>query len=99
MGDEFKKPISINYLKSKPYFGSFNGVSFALLKKEDKLEAYVYPGPFSFEKTPEEDKQKAEFEFSDQGYDEATDWMSRRLKEYEIIPHGKRFALNNINKG
>ena len=94
----FDKPISINYIKLQPYFGSYNGISFALIKKEEKLEAYLYPGPFGFDATPDEKKQKAEFEFSDSGYDEAVSWMNEHLGDYEIVPHGKRFSLKEINK-
>ena len=94
----FEKPISINYLKLQPYFGSYNGTSFALIKKEDKLEAYLYPGPFGFDATPDEKKLKQEFEFSDTGYAEAVAWMDEHYKDYEIVPHGKRYALDQINR-
>ena len=79
----FEKPISINYLKLQPYFGSYNGTSFALIKKEDKLEAYLYPGPFGFDATPDEKKLKQEFEFSDTGYAEAVAWMDEHYKDYD----------------
>ena len=95
----FKEPISINYLKLQPYFGSYNGVSFALIKKDEKLEAYLYPGPFSFDATPDEKKLKAEFEFGKEGYEEAVAWMNGHFSEFEIIPHGKRFSLEEISKG
>ena len=87
----FEKPISINYLKLQPYFGSYNGTSFALIKKEDKLEAYLYPGPFGFDATPDEKKLKQEFEFSDTGYAEAVAWMDEHYKDYEnilVVSHG-----------
>ena len=95
----FEKPISINYIKLQPYYGSFNGISFALIKKEEKLEAYLYPGPFGFDAVPDEKKLKAEFEFSTEGYDEAVVWMNEHFGDFEIIPHGKRFSLEEISKG
>ncbi len=95
----FKEPISINYIKLQPYFGSYNGISFALIKKEEKLEAYLYPGPFGFDATPDEKKLKAEFEFSKEGYEQAVSWMDEHFGEFEIIPHGKRFSLEEISKG
>ena len=94
----FEKPISINYIKLQPYYGSYNGTSFALIKKDDKLEAYLYPGPFGFDATPDEKKQKAEFEFSDAGYEEALLWMNEHFGDYEFVPHGNRFKLEEINK-
>ena len=107
---DFEKPISINFLKMQPYFGSYNGVSFALIKKEikiedkdkeeklTKLEAYLYPLPFGFDATPEERKLKAEFDFSDEGYDQAVAWMNEHFADFEFVPHGKRFAFGTINK-
>ena len=104
---DFNKPISINYIKLQPYFGSYNGVSFALIKKEGKedqedkktvLEAYLYPLPFGFDATPDEKKLKSEFEFSDEGYDKAVKWMNEHFGDFNYVPHGKRFSLGSINQ-
>ena len=87
----FEKPISINYIKLQPYYGSYNGVSFALIKNEEVLEAYLYPAPYCFDATPDEKKLKAEFEFGDNGYEQAVAWMNEHFGDFEFIPHGKRF--------
>ncbi len=94
----FEKPISINFIKMQDYYGSYEGVSFAFKKKDDRLEAYLYPAPFSFDATPDEKKLKTEFEFSDNGYAEAVAWMNEHFRDFEFIPHGKRFALDSISK-
>ena len=94
----FEKPISINYIKLQPYFGSYNGTSFALMKKEDKLEAYLYPYPFGFDATPDEKKLKGEFEFSDSGYEEAVAWMKDHMDDFKTAPHGMRYSLNSETK-
>lgn len=94
----FEKPISINFIKMQDYYGSYEGVSFAFKKMDDRLEAYLYPAPFSFDATPDEKKLKTEFEFSDNGYAEAVAWMNEHFKDFEFIPHGKRFALDSISK-
>ena len=98
MSNTFEKPISINYIKLKPYFGSFNGISFAFKKNEEILEAYLYPAPFSFDNTPDEKKLKSEFEFSEEGYAEAVAWMNDHFSDFEYIPHGKRYTIDSINK-
>ena len=94
----FEKPISINFIKMQDYYGSYEGVSFAFKKKDDRLEAYLYPAPFSVDATPDEKKLITEFEFSDNGYAEAVAWMNEHFKDFEFIPHGKRFALDSISK-
>lgn len=40
-----------------------------------KLRAYVWPGPFCFEKTPDRYKQSEEFEYSEDGLDAAYKWV------------------------
>lgn len=97
MSNTFEKPISINYIKKANYYGSYEGVSFALIKNEDKLEAYLYPPPFCFDKTPEEKKLKEEFEFSEEGYEKAVTWMNSHFEDFDHIPHGKRFTIDSIN--
>lgn len=42
-----------------------------------KLMATIWPGPFSFENTPDEKKQKNIAEFSDAGLQELVDWMNQ----------------------
>lgn len=45
-------------------------------KKEKKLQATVWPGPFSSENTPDEKKQKLIADFSEEGLLELVDWMN-----------------------
>ena len=95
----FEKPISINYIKKAPYFGSFEGISFAFVKKdEDTLEAYLYQGPYNFDTTPEEKKLKAEFKFSNEGYEQAIAWMNEHFRDYKKVPHGRRFDIKSIEE-
>ena len=94
----FEKPISINYIKKAPYFGSFEGVSFAFVKNEDKLEAYLYQGPYNFDTTPEEKKLKAGFEFSNEGYEQAIAWMNEHFGKKKKVPHGRRFDIKSIEE-
>lgn len=68
--------LSINFLKKENYSGSYDGMRFYLLKAEDKLRACIYPEPWCFEKTPQEDKTWEEFPFSAEGLKEALDWIN-----------------------
>ena len=42
-------------LKKMPYSGSYHGMRYYLTVEDNVLKTYVYPEPFCFEKTPEED--------------------------------------------
>ena len=41
----------------------------------------IYPEPYCFEKTPEEEKQAKEFPFTNEGFDEAVAWMNQEYEE------------------
>lgn len=45
--------------------------------KVNVLAVYIWPEPFAFEKTSEELKERAEFEFSRNGQNEALEWLNQ----------------------
>ncbi len=74
--------ISLNYIKKERYTGSSDGVRFLLEKKkaeeeggEDRILTCTWPEPFSFEVTANEKKQFRDFPFSQEGLDEAVDYL------------------------
>jgi len=71
------------YYKRSVYKGSYRGVNFHIEKSgEDEniaLKATVWKGPFILEKTKEEVFTK-EFEFSDEGIEEAGKWIEEQQK-------------------
>lgn len=77
--------LSMEYLKKSEFTGCHQGMRYRLegiASGEGKtLQATVWPEPFSYFKTPEEQKTRAEFEFSDEGVGEAVEWMNSRLSE------------------
>ena len=47
------------------------------------IRACVWPEPFSYDKTPEENKEYKEFEYSEAGVSSAIDWLNETWeKEY-----------------
>lgn len=41
-----------------------------------KLKAVVWPEPFAYDKTPDEQKKSEEFEYSEEGVAAAIDWLN-----------------------
>lgn len=72
-----KKLIPVGGLKKEPFSGGHNGMRyfFRYDKENDVFTVYVYPEPWSFEKTPDEAKQSASFPMSDEGMDSAISWL------------------------
>ena len=76
------------YVNRGVYTGSYQGMRYRMCKKETEekgkyLETVIYPEPYCFEKTPEEEKQTKEFPFTNEGFDEAVAWMNQEYVEQE----------------
>ena len=76
---KLKDLASIPFLKKSAYTGSYNGTRFKIQKKEQEetvyLEAFVWPEPFCFDKTPEDTKRSKLFSFDDEGIENARQWI------------------------
>ena len=82
---QLKDMMPVPYLKKAPFTGSYKGMRYLLRKRENEngetyLEAVLWPDVFCFEKTPEEEKQSGQFEFTGEGIEAAVDWLN---SEYE----------------
>jgi len=77
--------LSMEYLKKTEYTGCHQGMRYRLEKKENeegkKLLVTVWPEPFNFFTTPEEQKIKQEFSFDEDGVVDAIAWMNDLLFE------------------
>lgn len=78
--------LSLEYLKKADFTGSHQGMRYRLscITKEDnkRLQVYVWPEPFNFVTTPEDQKQHEEFDFTQDGIIDAVAWMNDRLFEW-----------------
>lgn len=87
------KILPLQFLKKSPFYGSYEHMRYRLMKVEDQLNVCIYPGPFSFDATPEIHKRFQDFPFSEEGYEEAlsflnttydsTDWAKAALDFFE----------------
>ena len=78
-----------NYVKKEEYSASMDGMRYMLKKKETedgpKLEVIIWPQPYCYAKTPEENKQRMEFEFSQAGVEEAADWLNEQYAQQKPL--------------
>ena len=72
-----KRLVPVGGLKKEPFSGSHNGMRYFFRSDESKetFSVFIYPEPWSFESTPEEEKQSASFPMTDEGMDEAIAWL------------------------
>lgn len=73
--------VPIQFFKKEAYTGSMNGMRYRINKVEEGLEAAVYPEPYCYEATPEEQKIKMIFPFSEEGRQQAVDWINQQYEE------------------
>lgn len=91
------------YEHAQPYLGSHMGMRFRIarnpmedvaLKPADQkgeavFEIIIWPEPFCFEKTPEEQKTRAEFPFDEEGKTAMIEWLNeqyeQRFHEWEEV--------------
>lgn len=83
------------YEHAQPYFGSHCGMRFRLArdpmedvfltppdkKGEAQFEAIIWPEPFCFEATPDEEKTTAYFPFTDEGKEAMIQWLNEQYVE------------------
>lgn len=76
--------LSIEYLKKTEFTGCHQGMRYRLEGVscdggEKKLRCTVWPEPFCFYMTSDEEKETADFGFGEDGIAEAVAWMNARL--------------------
>lgn len=67
--------LSVKALKKEPFSGSQGGMRYYIAASGDSLAAYVYPEPWCFEATPEDQKTWKEFPFTQDGISDAVAWI------------------------
>ena len=75
--------LSMEYLKKTEYTGCHQGMRYRLEgimeDGEKRLRCTVWPEPFNFIKTPDEEKENQIFLFEEDGVVDAIAWMNDRL--------------------
>ncbi len=94
-----KDVLSIPYLKKAAFTGSCEGLRFrfASVEKEGAdggraLEIAAWEGPYAYDATPEEKKQRMETGLSEEGIEAGIDWLN---KLWESDPERYRAAKGN----
>lgn len=84
--------LNMNFYKKEKFTGSYKGMRYLLKKDKDEDESdifrcYVWPGPYNFDTTPEDEKSMHIFPFTEEGKQQAVDWMNEQWKSRKSWPH------------
>jgi hypothetical protein len=73
--------FSLELIKKEPFQGSHDGMRFRLNRDGDQVMATVYPEPYCWEATPDEQKKTEVFSLTEEGLTEAVAWLNRIYRE------------------
>ena len=73
--------LTVKALKKEPFSGSHHGMRYYLNSSGDTLNVWIYPEPWSFEQTPDENKTYRAFSFDQNGLDDAIAWINESWEQ------------------
>lgn len=96
-----KRLVPVSGLKKEPFSGSHHGMRYFLKGDDGKnsttFTVYIYPEPWCFEQTPEEEKEQASFPLTEEGMDQAVHWLYERFEtEKKRWTQAARDAMHTI---
>lgn len=76
----------LSFYKKTHFTGSYQGMRYYITgagasdeeNAPDVLRATIYPEPYNYEHTPEEDKTSNDFPFTEEGLDLACEWLNEQ---------------------
>lgn len=103
--------LSLNFYNyGNPFTGSYQGMRYRIIKQKEVkndegeviqptgLQVYIWPEPFSFEKTDEALKQSRLFPFSEEGKVQAVEWMNDMHASGDWKPGFTQSGLKKLMK-
>ena len=77
--------LNMNFYKKEKFTGSYRGMRYLLMKDQSEEEqtifrCYIWPGPYNFAATPDDQKLSRTFPFTREGKQQAVDWMNEQWK-------------------
>lgn len=76
-----KGMFSLELIKKERFAGSHGGMRYMLQMENGQMKASVYPEPYCWEATPEEQKQSELFAYSAEGVEQMVDWLNQIYRE------------------
>lgn len=73
--------LNMNFYKKEVFTGSYLGMRYRIQKESaesDCFRVWVWPGPYAFAATGEDVKTSADFPFTEEGRQQAVDWLNEQ---------------------
>lgn len=76
--------LNMNFYKKEKFTGSYRGMHYRIEKYSqddtDLFRVYIWPGPYNFDTTPENQKKSTTFPFTPEGKEQVVDWMNEQWR-------------------
>lgn len=73
--------MPLNYYKKSVFTGGYRGMRYRIERVEEEFLATIWPEPYNFESTKDEEKERERFAFSEEGKEEMVRWLNRQYLE------------------
>lgn len=98
-----KKLIPVGGLKKEPFSGNHNGMRYLFRGDDGKnsttFTVFIYPEPWCFEQTPEDQIEQENFPLSEEGMDLAIAWLLEKFEaEKERWLNAAKEMMHTVNK-
>ena len=82
--------LNLNYYKKITYTGWMGGMRFLIQREAPEegdaiFHVWVWPGPYIFDLTADERKFDATFPFTEEGKQQAVDWINAQFEEHKSL--------------
>ncbi len=84
--------LALNFYAKSPFFGSYNNMHYRISKKvvegeEEKnvFDVVYWPGPYALDKTSDNLKQYAQFEFSEEGLTAVAEFLNEQYNRQKEL--------------
>ena len=82
---EKKDLLSIPFYKKSAFTGSYEGMRYRIrcvkTEEESSFEAAIWPGPYIFDATADDQKETCTFPFTDEGLAQIAEWLNAKWQE------------------
>ncbi|MDD6661536.1 MAG: GNAT family acetyltransferase [Lachnospiraceae bacterium] len=73
--------FSLELIRKERFAGSCGMMRYMLMMDDGKMKASVYPEPYCWEATPEDQKESQFFEYSAEGIEAMVKWLNQKYHE------------------
>lgn len=73
--------LNLNFYKKADYTGSLSKLCYKIQKDQDQFLVTYWPGPYCYDKTPDEQKSTAKFDFTMEALQDIADFLNSEAEK------------------